>query len=189
MSIKGDIFKALSAHLMEKLQFAEQQNLPNLIWVDKDFGQAQLIQEGIINLPMPAILISFKTPTWVSRLSKTQTGETLIRIRILFENYADSFQGSINQEKAIQFFEFTEKAHLALQNLQGENFTSLTRTADEEDDDHNNVVVSDIFYTTLITDASAEGNNTTVVTEPTASAVETAITRPDVNTGHQWVLP
>lgn len=189
MSIKGDIFKALSAHLMAKLQFAEQDNLPNLIWVDKDFGQAELIQEGIINLPMPAILISFKTPKWASRLSQTQSGETFIRFRILFENYADSFQGSINQDKAIQFFEFNEKVHIALQNLQGDNFTSLQRTSDEEDEDHNNVVITDVFYTTILTDESAQGASKTVVTTPIAKAIETTIDRPDNNTGHNWVIP
>jgi hypothetical protein len=188
MSIKGDIFKAISTHLMAQLQFTEAENLPNLIWVDKDFGQAELIQEGIVTLPMPAILVSFKTPKWVSRLSQTQSGETFIRIRILFENYADSFQGSINQDKAIQFFEFNEKTHIALQNFQGDNFTSLQRNSDEEDDDHNNVVITDIYYTTIITDASAQGAKTTIIAEPAASAINTPIDRPENNTGHNWVI-
>lgn len=188
MSIKGDIFKAIGDKLMQKLQFPDG-SLPNLMWYDKDFGQAKLMQDGIIAMPLPAILFTFRTPNWNSTSSNIQHGESVLRVRVVFENYADSFEGSVNQDKAIQFFEFNEKVHLALQGMQGENFTSLTRNGDDEDDDHNNVVVTDIFYSTIISDESADTNSGTEVENPSISHTQTDITREEVQTDHGWVLP
>lgn len=190
MSIKGDIFKIIGDHLMAKLQFADG-SLPNLQWYDKDFGQADLLRDGVIVLPLPAVLISFKTPEWSSGLSSVQQGRTAVRVRVLFENYADSFQAStgesINQDKAIQFFEFNEKVHLALSKLQGDNFTGLERSGDDEDEDHTNVITTDVFYSTIITDDSA--NATVELESPVpAKTRQHDIERPDIETDHQWVV-
>jgi hypothetical protein len=188
MSIKGDIFKAIGQHLMDKLQFSNN-HMPSLQWFDKDFGQADLIKEGIVALPMPAALISFRTPNWSSALSGVQQGSTTIRVRILWENYADSFQGSINQDKAIQFFEFNELAHKALQGFSGEFFSGLDRNADDEDDDHTNVVITDMFYATIITDDSSDNTGFEPITDPLAKTTQTEPVRPDSSTNHAWVIP
>lgn len=193
MSVKGTVFTAIGQHLMQKLQFAPETGLPSLQWFDKDFGQAKLIQDGVIALPMPAVLFSFKTPDWGNTLSPVQHGETMIRVRVLFENYADSFQtaegASINQDKALQFFEFNERVHMALQGFEGNGFTALNRASDDEDDDHNNVIVTDVYYSTLISDDSADRSNQEDVTDLKASAEQAEISRPDYQTDHGWVIP
>lgn len=190
MSIKGDIFKTIGDHLMAELQFSDN-NLPSLKWYDKDFGQADMIRSGVIALPLPAILITIKTPEWSASLSNVQQGNTNIRIRILFENYADSFQtnngDSINQDKAIQFFEFNEKVHLALSKLSGDNFTRLERSGDDEDEDHFNVIATDVFYTTIVTDDSVN-LNVELENPVIGSTVQQTIVRPDIETDHQWVI-
>lgn len=159
MSVKATVFKAIGDRLM--------QEVPALQWYDKDFGQAQMIQDGIITLPMPAVLITINVPQWDTIIGGTQNGQAAIRIRMLYENYADSFQtpeaDSINQDKALEFFDFEEAVHLALQNFSGNGFTPLNRMADTEDDDHNNVIVTDMMYECVITQQSPTNN--TVVKE------------------------
>ena len=193
-SIKGDIFKAIGDLLMIAMASDDETIMPSLKWYDKDFGQAELIKQGIISLPLPAVLIKITCPIWDGRLSNVQTGEGLIRIRVLFENYADSFQtnegDSINQGKAIQFFEFNEKINIALDGVQGENFTSLNRSGDDEDDDHDMIIVTDVTYTTLITDDKAQNKGMSVIENPVINSTqEHSITKPEIITDHYFVIP
>ena len=82
------------------------------------------------------------------------------------ENYADSYTGSINQDKALAFFEFNEKVHQALQGLCGTYFGALARVADEDDQDHKNVIVTVFEYETTIIDSSANTKKSYVLADP-----------------------
>jgi hypothetical protein len=170
MSIKAKIFKQLSAYLMAKLQFNQVVSInnpipiPNLKFVDKQMGQFNS-PDLYHASPLPCILISFGRTTWNSDSRQQQSGDSIIRFYIYFENYADSFQGSLNQDKALQFFEFNEKVHQALQGLSGYGYTQLERVSDEDDQDHDMIIGTVFEYSTTITDDSADDarNHTTVL--------------------------
>ncbi len=147
------------------LDFETETTLPRLQWVDKNMGQLQKMEQ-FNTIPMPAILIEFGYGSWQTLGRQQQTGEVTLRIYTLYENYADSQQGSINQNQALLFYDFTEHVHKALQGFGAANFTSLQRTADEEDNDHGNMIVSVSEYSTIITDDSASKENNTLLVEP-----------------------
>lgn len=142
MSIKGIIFKEISNHLDVEVE--------ELIYIDKDRGQIE--KENILLVPKPAVLIGFLRFEWTDIGNGIKQGTGTIRARVICENYAESYSGSIDQEKALEFFDLNEKVDAALEGLVGTNFSELKKTADEDDLDHNNVIVTVYEYETVITD-------------------------------------
>ncbi len=194
MSVKKEIYLALSNYLMATLNStpdehghltpAQQEyadmNLPNLVFFDKQMGQMN--HPELFNaIPLPAILFSFRRIDWESESRRVQKGNAIFTFWAYFENYADSFNGSMNQEKAIQFFDFNEAVHKALQGLEGEYFTSLDRVSDEDDEDHDMIIGTIFEYATTVADSSAdEHRKYTAVTDKGAQgAVVGTITRED----------
>ena len=95
MSVKGHTHKELETYL--------KQTIPALKWFDKDKGQLDNLSRNII--PFPAVFFSFGNTAYTSQSNKIQKGNAVLRFRIGYENYADSFRSSINQDKALDFFE------------------------------------------------------------------------------------
>lgn len=166
-SLKGRLYLALAERLRDKLTYDEseqQRALPSLRWIDKQAGQFRR-PEMSLPIPSPAILISFPGTAWSSIGKGHQQGEMRIRIEIGFQNYADAFDGSPNIEQAIQFFEFNEAVHQALQGWSTTFITSLERVLDEEDDDHGALIITALEYQTSILDKSASKTIGTTIVE------------------------
>src|SRR5690606_1168467 len=117
-SVKKDIFKTVGQHLIETVipvtGREDLPDLPGLQWFDKQMGQFDN-PELSFSLPLPAVLIEFAPFVWSTIGQNQQKGEGIIRFYIYYENYANSFTGSLNQDIALCFFEFTEMVHQALQ--------------------------------------------------------------------------
>jgi len=94
MSVKGLTHKEIETYLM--------QTVPTLKGFDKDKGQFENHSNHV--LPLPYILMSFGRTSYETQGNQAQKGNLSLRFRIGYENYADSFNGSINQEKALEFF-------------------------------------------------------------------------------------
>jgi|GEM_PF-2097839 len=166
MSVKKDIFKDIGDYLMNVLQVNDpvnfpsgilkpEMNLPGLRWFDKQMGQFDN-PEMFYAIPLPGVLMEFGQFQWVTIGQNQQRGNGIIRFYIYFENYADSFNGSINQEMALRFFEFTEQVHLALQGFALPYMTPLERTGDNEDTAQDMIITSMIEYSTIITDTVSD---------------------------------
>ena len=156
MSVKGHTHKEIETYL--------KQELPTLKWFDKDKGQLENISNHV--LPFPAIFMSYGTTTYETQSNKIQKGKPTLRFRIAYESYEDSFSGSINQDKALAFFDFNEKVFIALQGLSTTYLKNLERIADEDDIQHKNVIVTVMEFTGVLIDDSAEECKTFVLTEP-----------------------
>lgn len=170
MSVKGLTFKEIGTYL--------KQAVPELKWFDKDKGQFENISNHV--MPLPAVLMSFGRTPYQTQSGLIQKGTLTLRFRIGYENYADSFTGSINQDKALEFFDFNEAIYVALSGLSTTYMKNLERTADEDDQDHKNVIVTIMEFTgTLIDDAADECKNF-VLTEPELNVEHVKeVTRPD----------
>jgi hypothetical protein len=174
MSIKASIFTDLTARLMAMLRFDiqidangnpvldEDDNeipiaepaLPNLQWVDLDAGQFELIDSGVF-LPLPAVLIAFQETEFTPTLQQEQTGKGIIRIGIGYENYAASYEGSVDQAEALKYLAFCETVYTALQGYSTPNFERMVRVREINDDNYSNVIVNYIEFSTLWHDGSA----------------------------------
>jgi len=157
MSIKGNVFRALSNHLKEKLTFDQSLPgaLPSVQWIDKYNSQV------LSNIPdpkilYPAVFISFTTFKWTPATYKVQKGTGIIRIHTVFENIADSHLGAPDQEKALQFLEFNEAVFKVLEGISGIGFTALSRVSEREDINHDRLIVTVTDYQTQLLDESAD---------------------------------
>lgn len=159
MDVKKQIFLALQDHLVA--------SIPSLQWIDKNMGQIATMDQQL-PIPMPGILIGFGSTQWLTISAGLKQGQAIISIITLYENYADSFTGSVNQDIALSYFDFTELVTTALEGFSGPNFTPLILIADQEDEDHANFIVTVLQFSTVITNTSSVNKNTTTV-EPELS--------------------
>lgn len=144
MSIKGDIYKAIADQLKEQI--------PEIIWIDKDRNQFEHADQEF--LPLPAVLISFPRAEFETKGAGLQTSTAIIAIRTGFENYAQSFEGSTDQDQALEFWEFNRKVYNALQGFSGDNFSGMVRISEDEDPEQNNVIPTRMEFVTTIQDYS-----------------------------------
>jgi len=84
-----------------------KEQIETIEFVDKYRGQ--LDTPGIFTFPRPAVFISFGRFEWQSMVNGSQKGEGLIKFRIVVENYADSYEGSVNQDLALDFLNLMKK--------------------------------------------------------------------------------
>lgn len=157
MSVKGKIYKAISEHLMAKVE--------GLTVVDKDRGQLENISE--FAMPFPAILMSFDRFEYEPVGGGLKKGTGIIRFRVAYENYADSYTGSVNQDLALQFFDFNEAVQTALEGFSSDLFSPLTLVADEDDQDHKNIIVTVFEYETTIINTSGCDDTNYVLADAT----------------------
>lgn len=157
MSIKKHTFLEITKHLKTKV--------PEIKYIDKYRGQLDNVRNWVF--PRPAVFLSYGRTDWNNISLGGQLGDAIIRVRIVVENYAEAYEGSINQEKALEFFDINEKVHLALQNLSGTYFKNLSRVVDEDDEDHGNLIVTIFEYSCKMVDnSSADTNDNRVEVEP-----------------------
>lgn len=170
MSVKKLIFKEIGTHLMQKLNVSTNaqypNHLPHLQWYDKQMAQFSDAETSFA-LPLPAILIEFGQFTWTTAGKNTQRGEGVLRFYTYFENYANSFNGSLNQDLALQFWEFTEEVHKYLQGLAIEGVLSpLERVTDAEDIEQDMIITSILEYNTTIIDNSTNDTRNYIEVTP-----------------------
>lgn len=183
-NLKKQLYINLSDHLECKL--ANLIGLPSAQWIDKDLGQYELMDEGVANIPLPAVLISFPDTDYESLLSADQTGSGAIRIRTGFENYYDANAGNPDRTKALDFFDFNEAVHNAIMSFAMPHISGIKRTQEAEDLNHKNVIITEVIYEyTFYTEASQDGIE---YTSADAKPVYVpTIEMPDIDTG--FVIP
>lgn len=166
MSIKKQIFQDIGDYLMQKLSnFPADLDLPDLKWFDKQMGQFTS-GDQFYSLPLPCILMEYGQFNWQTISKNQQKGTGILRFYIYFENYADSFNGSVNESLALRYFEFTEQAQMTLQGFSLPYMAPLERVTDAEDTEQDMIITSMIDYNTTIYDTSTDEQRDHILTEP-----------------------
>lgn len=140
-----------------------KETVKEIEFVDKYRGQLEDVNNYVY--PRPAVFVSFGRFEWETTTLNNQLGKGVVRIRTVVENYADAFEGSINQEQALAFFDINEKVHNALQGMSGTYHTPLLRIVDEDDEQHNNLIVTLFEYETTLMDNTTIVNKNYVLTD------------------------
>lgn len=156
---KTKCYKQLSAHLMsvlggDDITVTDGDNdviLPRLKWVDKNRGQIQHLTTELV-IPMPAILIAFPGTDYEYQGAGSQKGMAIVRITMLFESYADTFHGSVNQDTALEYLLYCDAVYECLENFYGDNFSALKRIREEEEEDHDFLIITHMDFLTEFTD-------------------------------------
>lgn len=168
MSIKGTIYKEISALLMQQVE--------GLAWVDQDRGQLENIDTSYA-IPFPAVVLKFLNGQYTNEGSGMQKGDITLRVKIGYENFADAFDGSVNQDIALAYFDFMELVHNVLEGAEGTYFAECTRVAEGEDEPNGPLLIEWVNYQIKVTDNSAYiARNSQIVTpDPTITVTKQAV--------------
>jgi hypothetical protein len=156
-SIKGKIYQYLVTHLMTELSDAKMTaiGLPKGVqWIDKNKGQLENLDEEH-PIPMPCILISFGRSEYITRGVGTQQGDMRIEITIGYESFSDSDGLSMDQDKAIEMWEFNDQVFMAMQGLSADLFSNMDRATEQDDINHDTILKTVQEYRCRVIDESA----------------------------------
>ncbi|MBB6131345.1 hypothetical protein [Mucilaginibacter lappiensis] len=171
MSIKKDLFKQIGAYLMATLKdLPLELNLPDLQHFDKQMGQFTN-PELSYAIPLPCVLMEYGQFNWKTVGKNQQRGDGYIRFYLYFENYADSFTGSVNQELALQFFEYSEQLNMALNGFSLPGMKSLERVSDNEDTAQDMIITSMVDFGTVIDDIASDYTRNFVMADPDVTVI------------------
>lgn len=174
MSIKKDLFKLIGDYLRATLKdfpIIDGLQLPDLAHFDKQMGQFST-PEFFNAIPLPCVLMEYGQFNWRTIGKNQQKGDGYIRFYLYFENYADSFNGSINEDLALQFFEFSEQLNMALNGFSLPGMAALERVSDNEDSAQDMIITSSVDFGTVITDEASDYTRNFVLVDPAVTVTK-----------------
>lgn len=97
--------------LMDQIKAA----VPELSYIDEDFGQLEANAEESNPVTFPCVLIEVEGVDWNELAPKVQSGRANIAIRLVIDCYDDTHYGSGSETKLIDRFAICKRLHSALQ--------------------------------------------------------------------------
>lgn len=103
----------------------------------------------------PAVFFKFNI-TWEDIGNNAQKGNGVMEVHLELENYGESYDGSPDQDYAIQDFEYQRIIAAILHGFKTANFTALRRRSSDEDENPSNTNVTIIRFEFEVIDESFE---------------------------------
>lgn len=131
--------ESLLATIFLKIQDRIKTEVPEVKWVDQDFGQLEFYKERPA-VVMPCVLIDMDDTDYEDESAKIQTGDAKIIIRLCYPAYTDaaSVRQQNQKETALQYYNIEHKLNKALHTwCDDEFFTPMMRrkaTTEKRDD-------------------------------------------------------
>ena len=203
MGAKKQAYKDIAAHLMATIgttvigqpqtitylnELEEEVTGSRLPWAELNRGQIQHLTKEL-GIPLPAVLISFPEINYSQLGAGLTEGDVIVRITSLFESFADSYFGSVNQDIALQYLEFNDLLFQTLEGLKGATFSNLTRTNETEDDDYDFLIITNTDYTCTLLETGGVKTIEFMEGNPTPKRVATTTTNTLEDAPGQFVNP
>ncbi len=129
-----------------------------IVWFDLWNNQVERFS-GENPFPFPAVFIDFGTIVWFEDNGGWQRGDCTIKVIVLQEDFAESYDESTSAGTALRLLDLPELIFQALQNFAGTNFNRLVRVQDEADVDHDHVRVDTVSFNCTVWDGSLAPEN------------------------------
>ncbi len=84
--------------------------VPEILWIDEECGQLEF-PEKEYPVQFPCILIDIQSIDWTTLGMGTQTGNTLIRLRVCFDIYEDTHKDAPDMDTALTRLKLLNKIH------------------------------------------------------------------------------
>ena len=138
------------SELYKEITDRVKNNLPDVRWVDLWHEQINYLTEELPFLT-PAVFVGFGTR------EADDAGLTVqVDLRLFYETFSDTYDGSANQDKALAFLDRLTELHALFHGKSGRYFTEMRRIdmSREESGDAGNLYR--ISFECLVTDYSAQ---------------------------------
>lgn len=141
--------------LLESLINLLGENMPELSFIDEDYGQLEMInQENRDTYPLtfPAVLIDAPDVIWSNIAGLSQKGTCTIRAKLIIDCYDDTHHGSGTTELIAERAALRAKLHRLLQGYRIEGVTELIRTSSRFYTWDHGIKVYEQTYTGIVTE-------------------------------------
>jgi hypothetical protein len=141
--------------LLESLINLLGENMPELSFIDEDYGQLEMInQENRDTYPLtfPAVLIDAPDVIWSNIAGLSQKGTCTIRAKLIIDCYDDTHHGSGTTELIAERAALRAKLHRLLQGYRIEGMTELIRTSSRFYTWDHGIKVYEQTYTGIVTE-------------------------------------
>lgn len=105
---------------------------------------------------MPAVFVEFPPITWATLPHGVQEATITVNLHVVTGWDSPSSDGSIYQDRALEYFDLLDQINAAMHCFSGENFGSFTRIGSTTNHNHEGIMDSLEVYTTHGFDRSAE---------------------------------
>lgn len=129
-------------------------HLPNVEWVDLWHNQINFLEEEH-PFPTPAVFLNFRTLDIQDTGLKVQQVRLQVDCFLFYETFADTYQGSSNQESALEFLQLLNDLYALLHGTSGENYSEMRRLAFNPVDTGNAGNLYQLSFETVLVDYAA----------------------------------
>jgi len=129
--------------------------LDEIRWIDLWHDQVSYLTDEL-PFPVPAVFISFNTISCNDKGLLIQDCDTQVDLYLYYETFSDTYQGSFNQDSAIEFMRSVTKLHQAFHGTSGVNFSSMRRVDMRREESGGAGNLYRISFACIVEDASAK---------------------------------
>lgn len=115
-------FKEIYKEVADKIM----NSAPAIKWLDLWNSQVYNL-EGEHPFPAPAVFLAFRSNNMSDAGVKVQNVELQVDVFLFFETFADTYNGSWNQEEALDFLDNLDLINKALHGSSGNTYTGMSR--------------------------------------------------------------
>lgn len=155
-------------------------NINEVKWVDVWKNQVSFL-DSELPFPAPAVFLAFQSDNMSDLSQKQQDITMLVTAYIYYETFAESFEGSYNQDSALGFGEILTNVHKNLHGTSGTNFSSMKRIGFQPVDFLGAGLLYQQTFTCQVIDKSAS-QDITIVTAPLDVQSDNTLTTQSVET-------
>lgn len=150
---------SLYAQLLLALYDRIAAEVPEIRYMDQDFGQLEILDElGRPPVSWPCLLFDFTGTNYDQLLQQVQTGNLQLQVRLGFAPYSasNSLAPTDVKKKALQYYELENKVYVALQGWDAGGLCQpFTRTADGTERREDTYRVRVLTFSSQFEDTSA----------------------------------
>ncbi|MDU1892744.1 MAG: hypothetical protein E6767_18850 [Dysgonomonas sp.] len=138
-------------------EIAEKINgkLPEIEWVDLWHEQISFLTSEL-PFDTPAAFIGFSSVNIDDRGILVQDCNTQIDIYLFYETFSDTYWGSYNQDRALDFLNTLTRLHALFHGRSGENYSNMRRVDMRREESGGSGNLYRISFQCLVTDYSAQ---------------------------------
>lgn len=126
-------------------------------WIDLWHNQVNFLSEEL-NFPTPSVFFSYRTKQVDDMGEKIQQITLQIDCFLFYETFADTFQGSFNQEDAMRFLKILDFINSRFHGSSGNNYNSMRKIGFNPEDTGGAGNLYKIVFECIIRDESATQN-------------------------------
>ena len=110
-----------------------ERNLPEIQFIDLWHEQISYLSEEL-EFPSPAVFIDFNVVSADDLGEHIQKGDIQIDMRLFYETFSDTYNGSVTQDTALEFLESLTKLHALFHGKSGDTYSEMRRISMSRED-------------------------------------------------------